>query len=158
MTRRVEQMEQVWRLLIASNNEAACPPSTSARGYRCRRCRAGRSQRLRQQRRRAHAVGRRHATPGGRDAAVNAEDCDPANALLAPEREGFCGHLTLSDVVIEKANFDPTWNAYGAGVTISFTPHGGDGSLLEGRQQGWNYYLNRPSTSAPWRISNEGVT
>ncbi|WP_028659381.1 hypothetical protein [Nocardioides insulae] len=104
--------------------------------------------------------------------AVNAHDCETAEALAAEgsteDVAGRCDDVeSLTDVVVDQHVSEspmahglsatdevvvvPVW------LTVNWRPYRGGGVLGTGAVS-WAYHLTRASTTAPWRIFDQGPT
>lgn len=101
-------------------------------------------------------------------AALDAHDCDTAEALTAPGTDpaSWCEDVAgLAGVRIGEATPErPEWSGHAAGVEVvhvpvrfdlDWRPLRDDGSLDEGSTT-WGYLLVRDAQTAPWRIAGQG--
>ena len=102
--------------------------------------------------------------------ALNAHDCDAAEALMTAGAEGsaraWCNDVaSLTDVVVEGHVLErPEYSGHSdpeevANVPVSFDlswrPLHDDGSMAEGPTT-WGFLLVRDSDGSPWRIFDQG--
>ena len=103
-------------------------------------------------------------------AAVDAHDCDTAEALMVDRADGgttsWCedvARLTAVDVRDHHGDVGARARRWGGDVvdvpatfTLDWRLFHGDGSLEEGTTT-WGYVLARDSADSPWRIVDQGV-
>jgi hypothetical protein len=104
-------------------------------------------------------------------AALNAHDCTAAKTLSTPDAADITAMwcIAVRSLVVPTwgtpRNEAPQWTGHQAPqevvfvpatITVTWRPFHDDGSMSSAGQHTWGYLLVRESSTAPWRVADQG--